>query len=327
MIKMQVYYTTINGEKKSKIYSYINPESSDVTIKDFANALFNLSTNTTGDIYKIDTAILLDDDSDDIVTPIVTSKVSPQLSLSANTLSLIYGEGTNHSSDVTVTRLGDGVISTAFIDGTDCATTSISDTTITFTGSLEGTGNYRVSVAESNDYFAESTTLTVNVDSGGAVEIPSPPSGGGDDDEVEAVLLTTDASDDYSYLYNSFSDGENSAGDVFSFADHYLDIEVDDYESLVEPLFFELPDSFDSSVPLQIAYQDADPDTTYIVAYLPLDGAGESARYLSVGDTADQWYTATNVSAGSGTITFTASQLDHLSDSAVCIVVIQAPQE
>ena len=71
MIKAQITYRTITGERKTRTVTYINPESSDVTIKDFVNALYSLTTNTTGDIYKIDTAILLDDDSDDIVTPIV----------------------------------------------------------------------------------------------------------------------------------------------------------------------------------------------------------------------------------------------------------------
>ena len=104
MIKVQIHYTTIDGVKKSKVYSYVNPAASDVTIKDFANAMYSLTTNTTGDIYKIDTAILLDDDSDDIVTPIVTTeKQDPQLTATDYDY--------NEDDYIYINYLGDGKLS------------------------------------------------------------------------------------------------------------------------------------------------------------------------------------------------------------------------
>lgn len=86
-------------------------------------------------------------------------KSDPQLSISPKTLTLTV----NQSSDVTVTRLGDGVITATFIDGSDCATATVSDTTVTFTGTSGGTGTYQVSVAESANYTAASDTVTLAV--------------------------------------------------------------------------------------------------------------------------------------------------------------------
>lgn len=173
MIKMQVYYTTINGEKKSKIYSYINPESSDVTIKDFANALFNLSTNTTGDIYKIDTAILLDDDSDDIVTPIVQTQQQVQL-VTLNPSSLILTAGVA-GSEVTVTRHGDGAISVTNYNPT-FFNVDVNGNVITVTALAVATpGSYEliVNVAETDSYYADSSPLMVTVTPNSTTE-PTP---------------------------------------------------------------------------------------------------------------------------------------------------------
>lgn len=76
MIKIKITYLTQGGEKKTRSYPYANPNSDNVTLKDFANALFALSDNSISDIYKIDTMVLLDD-SDDIVTPIVETTAEP----------------------------------------------------------------------------------------------------------------------------------------------------------------------------------------------------------------------------------------------------------
>lgn len=180
MIKMQVYYTTINGEKKSRIYSYINPESSDVTIKDFANALFNLSTNTTGDIYKIDTAILLDDDSDDIVTPIVIAEKQNQ-TVTLNPSSLILTAG-GAGSEVTVSRLGDGAITVTNYNSA-FFTVNVNGNVITVTAlaaASPGAYNFTVNVAETDSYYAGSSDFIVTT--------MLNPSGGDDDPWAEAPV-------------------------------------------------------------------------------------------------------------------------------------------
>ncbi len=58
MLKVQVNYITERGERKSKSISYANPEASNFTLKEFANALYALSTNSVEDIYKIENAEL-----------------------------------------------------------------------------------------------------------------------------------------------------------------------------------------------------------------------------------------------------------------------------
>lgn len=84
MIKLQLNYTDSLGNKKSKTYSYVNNLRTDAELKNFAEAVNDLTTNTLGTVYKIDTNILLDDPSDDIVTPVIessTALLNPNFSL------------------------------------------------------------------------------------------------------------------------------------------------------------------------------------------------------------------------------------------------------
>ena len=151
MIKVQIHYTTIDGVKKSKVYSYVNPAASDVTIKDFANALNSLTTNTTGDIYKIDTAILLDDDSDDIVTPIVQEE--SQISLSS-TVQTLTQDGNTYSATVnteeqisiTVTTTQDDECTFTITENTNSARNNLSYSNGVITGSFDRSGQIQATV-------------------------------------------------------------------------------------------------------------------------------------------------------------------------------------
>lgn len=165
MIKLQIHYTTLGGVKKSKTYSYMNPASTDVVLKDFANALNDLTTNTAGDIYKIDTALLLNDDSDDIVTPIVTTgKQDPQLALS--TYSLYAPTAGTHTFVVDATYLGDGILSAQIVDDSRYKySANINGKQITFTkmglepGDGSGTDTFIVSVSETDSYYSDSAVI------------------------------------------------------------------------------------------------------------------------------------------------------------------------
>ena len=165
MIKVQIHYTTIDGVKKSKVYSYVNPAASDVTIKDFANALNSLTTNTTGDIYKIDTAILLDDDSDDIVTPIVTTEPqSPGLILSPNSLNFNLDCAVHEKKSVwTMCNVRD-VVTVTHIGGDDCAKFNLNISSIDFTATSAGSGTWLVSVDTDEGYPARSGTVTISAE-------------------------------------------------------------------------------------------------------------------------------------------------------------------
>ena len=111
-------------------------------------------------IQETSNGILFIDGFGNIVYELPVLKSDPQLSLNSNALSLSL----NSSSDVTVTRLGDGIISADFVDGTDCALVAVSDTTITFTATSAGSGSYQVNVAESSNYTAATDTVIVTVE-------------------------------------------------------------------------------------------------------------------------------------------------------------------
>ena len=161
MIKVQIHYTTIDGVKKSKIYSYVNPAASDVTIKDFANALNSLTTNTTGDIYKIDTAILLDDDSDDIVTPIVEDDTGTDTNLliSSNTVNLAY----NSVSSTTITATYNGRGTLTATGGTHTSTT-VNNKVVTITAAElddDYTDTVLINVSAAGNYYSDTASITV----------------------------------------------------------------------------------------------------------------------------------------------------------------------
>ena len=90
----------------------------------------------------------------------VGEKESPALSLSDDAVSIAVGS----STDVTVTRAGDGAISVTPTTPLAGVTYSISGNTITFTNSsaTEGSGTYVVTCAETNDYAAGMAFITVN---------------------------------------------------------------------------------------------------------------------------------------------------------------------
>lgn len=111
-------------------------------------------------IQETANGILFIDGYGNTVYELPVLKSDPQLSISSNALSLSL----NSSSDVTVSRLGVGAISATFIDGTDCAVATVSDTTVTFTGKNVGTGVYKINLASTTEYMASSDTVTVSVE-------------------------------------------------------------------------------------------------------------------------------------------------------------------
>lgn len=90
----------------------------------------------------------------------VAEKESPALSLSESSVSIAAGS----STDVTVTRAGNGAISVTPSSALAGVTYSISGNTITFTNSsaAEGSGTYVVTCAETNEYSAGLALITVN---------------------------------------------------------------------------------------------------------------------------------------------------------------------
>ena len=157
MIKVQIHYTTIDGVKKSKVYSYVNPAASDVTIKDFANAMYSLTTNTT-----------------DIITPIVTTgKQSPNLQLSKSNFTVHRSgdmQGVNYvdSDTVTVSYSGGGTLTVS--SDNNAVTASVSGSTVTVSHSAHfATKNgwndsaaITVTCAESNDYYSDTASFNVS---------------------------------------------------------------------------------------------------------------------------------------------------------------------
>lgn len=162
MIKIQVNYQTASGARKTRNITYANPKSDNATLKDFTNALYSLTTNTVKDIYKIDTVVLLDD-SDDIVTPIVVSeKQRPNLTLDK------YSLANNSTGDtVTANYDGDGTLSVSssyypYYDYT------VNGNQIIFTRNKEKAGSlytdtYVVTVSETGNYESDTATVTVVV--------------------------------------------------------------------------------------------------------------------------------------------------------------------
>ena len=111
-------------------------------------------------IQETANGILFIDGFGNTVYSLPVLKSDPQLSISSNALSLSL----NSSSDITVTRLGDGAISVTFIDGSDCAVATVSNTTVSFSGENVGTGVYKIDLASTSEYTASSDTVTVSVE-------------------------------------------------------------------------------------------------------------------------------------------------------------------
>ena len=160
MIKLKINYLTTNGERKTRNIPYANPNASSYTLKDFATALYDLTDNTIEDIYKIDTVVLIDD-SDDIVTPIVTSeKQRPNLTLDKYSL-----EDNVESDTVIATYDGNGTLSVSnpyypYYNYT------VNGNQIIFTRNKEKAGSlytdtYVVTVSETGNYESDTATVTV----------------------------------------------------------------------------------------------------------------------------------------------------------------------
>lgn len=112
------------------------------------------------------TVFTLDEDykwSDDTLAPKSVAwsiaKATGAITLSKNSISL---DATTTSDTVTVSRLGDGVISVESSD-TAVVTVSLSGDTITVTEVDEGSATITVSVAEGTNYLATSQTISVEV--------------------------------------------------------------------------------------------------------------------------------------------------------------------
>ena len=142
--------TVNNGTRNiSKNLTNINPSTADSDLAVVASALVDLARVVRNSI----------------ALP-VTAKASPNLSASPTDANM----GTDATIDVTVTRLGDGAISVSGYSGSY----EISGTTITFTrsSSADFEETVTISVAETDEYAAASTTITV---SGRHGAVPEPP--------------------------------------------------------------------------------------------------------------------------------------------------------
>ena len=151
MINVQVYYTTKDGVKKSRKVSYANPNADKVTLKEFIEALYGLTQNTIREIYRIDTAILLNDDSDDIVTPIVQEESQISLSSTAQTLTQdgnTYSAtvNTDEQISITVTTKQDDECSFTITENTNSARNNLSYSNGVITGSFDRSGQIQATV-------------------------------------------------------------------------------------------------------------------------------------------------------------------------------------
>lgn len=147
-IATNILVTTKNGNKtKTTNITCANPEAADSSLAAFAASLFSLSDNELVDIARVNKTSL------DLPAP--AGKASPNLSVEPTSA----GMGTNATIDVTVSRLGDGAISVTGYNGSY----NINGNTITFTN--QGIGfedTVTISVAETDDYAADSVEITVS---------------------------------------------------------------------------------------------------------------------------------------------------------------------
>ena len=150
--------TVNNGTRNiSKNLTNINPSTADSDLTVVASALNGLTTNTLVNLERVV--------RNSIALP-VTAKASPNLSASPTDANM----GTDATIDVTVTRLGDGAISVSGYSGSY----EISGTAITFNrfSSVDFKETVTISVAETDEYAAASTTITVSGRPGGSMPMP-----------------------------------------------------------------------------------------------------------------------------------------------------------
>ena len=155
-IATNLIVTTKNGNKtKTTNITYANPEAADSSLATFAASVFSLSQNELVSIERVNKSAL------DLPAP--AGKPSPQLSAEDVNIAGTY------SASVTVSRLGNGAISVSGYSGTS----EVNGTTITFNrpGTNDFSETVTISVAETDDYAAESITITV---SGRASAAPAP---------------------------------------------------------------------------------------------------------------------------------------------------------
>lgn len=146
-IATNLIVTTKNGNKtKTTNITYANPEAADSSLATFAASVFSLSQNELVSIERVNKSAL------DLPAP--AGKSSPQLSAED-----VY-IGTNYSESVTVSRLGNGAISVSSYSGN----AEVNGTTITFNrpGIDDFSETVIISVAETDDYAAESITIAVS---------------------------------------------------------------------------------------------------------------------------------------------------------------------
>ena len=158
MINVQVYYTTKDGVKKSRKVSYANPNADKVTLKEFIEALYGLTQNTIREIYRIDTAILLNDDSDDIVTPIVQEQTTRTLTLIPSSVTLTE----DSSTQISASYLGDDALSSTFTSNRHTVVYEINGKTITVTaGDTPGTYSIPFTLPSTDAYSSVGAVLEV----------------------------------------------------------------------------------------------------------------------------------------------------------------------
>lgn len=148
-IATNLLVTTKNGNKtKTTNITCANPEAADSSLATFAASLFSLSDNELVDIARVNKTSL------DLPAP--AGKPSPNLSVEPTSANM----DTNSSASVTVSRLGDGAISVTGYSGVS----NINGTAITFDrpGSDDFSETVTISVAETDDYAADSVEITVS---------------------------------------------------------------------------------------------------------------------------------------------------------------------
>ena len=131
----------------------INGFSMDASFDDAQTVFGKILGDIAGATYDSDTTLRT-------FTVGVGEKDSPELSVDEDNVDVAAGASTT----VTVSRLGDGVISVTPQTALEGVTYSISGNVITFTNSTasSGSGTYIVTCAETNQYAAGLTFITVN---------------------------------------------------------------------------------------------------------------------------------------------------------------------